>query len=330
MASLNNPVLKEVFAYLDSSFSQAKNSIIITIPGLGISHILKQYSTLNKVNYVDTPDSRSGLKNIIDIDFQKNLGSIEIIDKYYRAHRSISPKNTFVFVINTPNIIHSEDFQKSYFASHSYDYYYFRPWAESELSDFVSEQNLVLSTTQLSKLHQLSGGIVRLAKYLLFHLDLLNLEDFVQLKDSNEFIKLMHSTFETISFTPLELLTKLGLYKDGKFTSTIINWFFENKIFVLRQNFDIKLMPDLSFYENTKLSAQFLTKFEKDLLEFLLNHENIATRDQISETKWGKDSFEKFSDQAINKAISRLNEKLSSYEIKAINKVGYKLMAKNA
>ncbi len=68
MASSNNPKLKTLFKFLDESFEKKINSIVITFPGLGYSHILKQYSDKNKVNYIENLENQSGSMNIIDIE----------------------------------------------------------------------------------------------------------------------------------------------------------------------------------------------------------------------------------------------------------------------
>lgn len=74
---------------------------------------------------------------------------------------------------------------------------------------------------------------------------------------------------------------------------------------------------------NLSLSAK-----QYDLLsQFLLHQNEILTRDQIGEILWGKNSYEKYSDWAIDQMIHELREKLSPTghkdKLKTIRDKGY-------
>jgi DNA-binding response OmpR family regulator len=86
----------------------------------------------------------------------------------------------------------------------------------------------------------------------------------------------------------------------------------------------LKLNFDLSFEEDGVESQTKLTLAEKRILEELVKNEGQITREKIADFKWGEGSYDEFSDQAINKAVKRLNVKLTKYRLKAILGVGYK------
>lgn len=72
-----------------------------------------------------------------------------------------------------------------------------------------------------------------------------------------------------------------------------------------------------------------LTAQELNLLEYFTSHQNqIVSRDQISEILWGKLATTKYSDWAIDKAMSRLKNKIinnSKNKILTIKNAGYKM-----
>jgi DNA-binding response OmpR family regulator len=111
---------------------------------------------------------------------------------------------------------------------------------------------------------------------------------------------------------------------------------------------ELTLCPELSVHLTTLEFRQFLaSKFsqtfsykhinlnrlptaqEINLLNLFLEKENRpTTRDEVAETIWGKKWQEKYSDWAIDKAISRLRENLNSeiHKLITIKSLGYTLI----
>lgn len=324
MASSNNPKLKTLFKFLDKSFEKRINSIVVTFPGLGYSHILKQYSNKNKVNYIENVEDRSGSMNIIDIDLSHDENQILEIDSYFRKNRSINPKNTFVFVLNSPSLIHKLVYQSSTIARHVYQTYYFATWEKIEIKDFINEQDIKVSNDALEKIYSLSGGIPRIVKFLIFNKDCIN-KPISEYASKIELLKLINPTLKIFSTSRISDLEKLGIFYNQNFKSKIVEYFFDNGGYKLENFIDLEIFDDLSFSEKGSISDSRLTKFEKDFIGLLFSNNNVITRDKIAETKWGEESFDNFSDQAINQAVTRLNKKLKFYKIKSIPKVGYKM-----
>lgn len=75
-----------------------------------------------------------------------------------------------------------------------------------------------------------------------------------------------------------------------------------------------------------------LTRQEFELLSYLIKSPNkLHSRDEIAEALWGKDSFEKYSDWAIDQLMSKLRKKLTSLKVKdntlvTVRGRGYKLI----
>jgi len=68
------------------------------------------------------------------------------------------------------------------------------------------------------------------------------------------------------------------------------------------------------------------------LVGFLKNPKKIISRDEIAEILWGKKSFEKYSDWAIDQIISQLRKKLtqigvSTKNLQTIRGRGYRLIS---
>lgn len=56
------------------------------------------------------------------------------------------------------------------------------------------------------------------------------------------------------------------------------------------------------------------TRQEYEILRFLLNeHDKLKSRDEISQAMWGKESYDKYSDWAIDQVMSKLRKKLKDF-----------------
>ena len=85
----------------------------------------------------------------------------------------------------------------------------------------------------------------------------------------------------------------------------------------------IEIDFDLSIREDGQMSKEKLTEVEARILREMMQNEGKMTKDKVSEIKWGKAEFDEFSDQAINKTMRRINEKMTVYKITTIPKVGF-------
>jgi len=80
----------------------------------------------------------------------------------------------------------------------------------------------------------------------------------------------------------------------------------------LPQNLQRKTDGELSVKNSGEISD--LSKTQEKILEaFIQKKNNILLRDDIAQIIWGENSFDKFSDWAINKTVSRLRSKLIAH-----------------
>ena len=64
------------------------------------------------------------------------------------------------------------------------------------------------------------------------------------------------------------------------------------------------------------------------------NSDKLRSRDEIGDTLWGKESYEKYSDWAIDQLMSKLRKKLEKLGIKdrlaTVRGKGYKLLSQSS
>src|SRR3989344_1336354 len=121
-------------------------------------------------------------------------------------------------------------------------------------------------------------------------------------------------------------LKEINLKDSQVFKSELLKRYFE--LHPSRSLLDIKVNVDLSYSENGELSKARFIKVEKLIIEEALRSEGVVTKEKVADFKWGKGSYDEYSDQAIGKTVQRLNKKLLAYELLPIRNVGYKLVKK--
>jgi len=103
------------------------------------------------------------------------------------------------------------------------------------------------------------------------------------------------------------VLSKIGLIHDGTYASELFNeWIVKHK----------------TNYRPNSLTAQ-----EQLLFDYLeKNVGKIITKEKIAQIMWGKNWFEQYSEQAIDKIITRMRQKLKNYKITTIRKRGVRII----
>ena len=305
MSFYSQDLYKSLESALDTNRQMKSNLLIVTLPGLGISYFLKSYlkkKNDKSISYLHNADQKLNKYNILDLDFDNNPDALTIAENYFRS-ADIDQK--FALVINNPKLISTENFKSTYLAKHLYQTFYFTTRNLKDTEIFALEINHRLTTTRIKEIFASTGGIGKLIKFLAINPLATDFpEDLV--KD------IIHS----ISQTDPEILKKMNIDTSLPFLTNS------------PQKLNIKINFDLSFLENDILSEEKLTKEEKDILDFLLENKNEISREKVSDFKWGEGKYDEFSDQAINKSMRRLSDKLKYYEIETIPKVGYKIIPK--
>jgi len=196
---------------------------------------------------------------------------------------------------------------------------------EKETKLFARSLDSSITTKSIQKLYKLSGGIGRLLKYLILNSVSLTvkLEDLI---NSENFSSVLESTVSVVAKCREDDLEKIGIMKQGLFQSEIVETYF--KMNPKEKRLSIVIEKDLTFSEDGRSLVHKLTKTEKQVLAELIS-ESMISREKIADFKWGEGSYDEYSDQAINKTMQRLANKLREHVIIPIPKVGYKIKTKH-
>lgn len=307
----------EAFDKLKTILNQAKsrnyNLMLVSIPGTGLSHYLKQYQQENSVDMIYITDLNTATLssfNIIDISFLTNPSIFEDIDKLWL---SAKVDQKFAIVIDDPGWLRSEQSKKCQFLDRIYSTSFFPVHQESDIRQIAQEKNPEITFQQLTEVITNSAGLARLIKYISLK------ESFAPLwwLEDKQLHRLIHPTLISISHCNDEELSELGIKNSQLITDLLQK--------VLPHNFDIKITPALSILENDQDFHKKVSAIEKTLLEEMKKNEGMISKEKIAEIKWGENSYDSFSDQAIKKTMIRLSVKLRKYRIKSITKFGYQL-----
>lgn len=306
---------------MTKNIDTSANFLMVSVPGMGVSHYVKRLmerETKPDLAYINKAGQKLSGYNVLDLDFDKNEQALDAAVEYLKG-ADVNQK--FAVAVNTPFLLESEQYRKSYLASHIYGLYFFSARSREEVGVFVGDMDPSIGEAQVDKIYALSGGIGRFIKFFVFHLDLLD-KPVSRILGEADLQGVCLPTIRVVEQCKEEDLARLGLKRGGKWVSEVLGEHFARNPAAGR--FDIAVNDDLSVSEEGQVTSE-LSKFEADVLKMLLGGGGVVTKEQVAEVKWGKDSYDKFSDQAINKAMRRLDEKLIKYRIRAIPRHGFKL-----
>ena len=323
MGFYSQKLYQKLAAALNESIKKKANFLIVTLPGLGITYFVKKYLEKNKeVNYLNEADGDLAEYNILDLDFDKNEKALSIANEYFKKAK-LGQK--FALIINTPRLVETDEYQKSFAASHLYSTFYFQARERADANIFAREISPELKQKEIDLIYKYSGGIGRIIKYLSLAPQTLAKTP-KETASSPDFKRVINHTITILAQSSPPVLNKLGIIdKKGECISLLLAKYLQ--LYPLPAVIRIKINPDLSFEENEQGGTCKLTKTEAEVICHLLTSPAI-TREQVADFKWGKDGYDKFSDWAINQTISRLNNKLKHYQLKSIPKVGYQIVGK--
>lgn len=317
------PEYKNLEKELDRCVKLNINFLIVTFVGYSVSFYLKKIlDKKNKnITYINQDNQNLSRYNILDLDFCNNENALEIVEKYLR---SANLDQKFAVVINTPQILDTNEFKKSYIGTHFYSVYKFIKPSLEKTYAYAEHMNVKISRKQIQLLHNLSGGIGRLGKYLLTNPQLIDYTAETLAVDEN-IVKLINPIIDTYSKSTNSLLEEYGVKKDGHFTSEIIDKYIDKH--PSEKVLEISISPDLILIENNTESNK-LNSVEAPIIKYIISNKGFIEKEKIAEIKWGEGSYDKYSDQAIVKTIRRLNKKMKFYKFATISRVGYKLEEK--
>jgi hypothetical protein len=294
--------------WLVDAKSKNINVTIVSLPGIGLSHYLKVYSQENNqdVSYITDINSLPSLKsqNIIDISFHQSPDIYESIDKVVLAS-DVNQK--FIIVIDDPSWLRSAHKDNCRFLSRVYRTEFFPTHAPEDIKAMSLEINPKLSPAQLKEIVDQSCGLARLIKYLSLNSPL----------DDNLKI-ITQPLISVLSKCTDEEITKFGIQ-----LSPLITKLLKEQYSI--SGYKISINNDYSVTEGDCKFSNILSLPERDILQFIIDNQGKISKDKIAEIKWGSDSYDSYSDQAIRKTVVRLSSKLKKYRIRPISKVEYRL-----
>lgn len=142
-------------------------------------------------------------------------------------------------------------------------------------------------------------------------------------EDDSQLQLILRPLVEAVLRCNEEELGKLGIIGQGKWRSQILEKLVDRE----RKNvINLIVNPDLTINEDSKINENRFTAVEKAVLEEMLRNNGMVNKEKVAEAKWGENSYDSFSDQAINKTMRRLSSKLKKYRVSSLTGVGYKLV----
>ena len=313
--SQNNPqttTRSQVANQILETINKKSHCLILSFSGNGCGYFLENLLIKNKVNFafinLDSPSSNLNTINIVTI-YPNQL--IENINKIDTLFSSASADQKFIIVSEYPSLLTNQSYSKSKFSKHIYKHFYLPTLDPTETKQMIASLNPNL-ISQAAKIYTLTGGISRLVKQ--YCIDSQSITN-----------QILDSIYTSINHSPSQTLQLLKLTKHGStFSSSLLDQYIKDRT---QETANIQINPDLTIQEDHQPNQNTFTKSEIDILSTLLNNQ-IVDRDNIALVKWGNLADEKYSDEAINKSISRLNSKLNFHLIQSIPKLGYKLTKK--
>ncbi|TSC85292.1 MAG: hypothetical protein G01um101416_958 [Microgenomates group bacterium Gr01-1014_16] len=307
---------KKLVAALDEARRLKSNLLIVSLPGMGASYYLKKYLEKGKPGkYISEAEQDLEESNILDLDFDTNGKALVQVDEYLKR---AGAEQKFAVVINMPQILEASRFLESYLGRHAYKTYYFGLPGEEVVLQMAKYMNVGLSKVQKEKILSLTGGVGRWVKFLLGHLDLLDKPDEMMMSD--ELWRVVEPTVKVVSRCSHEVLEKLGLGSD---MPELVKMF-ANKSEGSGE-VDVVVGRDLVLSESGEPGVRAL-KIEADILNLMLGNNGVVEKEKVADLKWGEGTYDKFSDQAINKTMRRLDKKLKAHRIETISGYGFKLV----
>ena len=260
--------------------------------------------------------------NFLNMDFNNASLALNEADSYL-LHSNVDQK--LAVVINNLGVLNSEIFRKSVLSRRYYTDVYIKNMDLERAKILAVDCNVKVSDKVMSEILEKTGGIAILTKYFVLNLDKLNL-DYSELLEDAVFKNMLWFICEHIAVCNQSHLVEFGIKCEGEFTGSIIREYFKRNQFVL--TFDISMDEDGHFREFGLENQNIFLKIERNIILKANDNKGMVTKEEISDIKWGKDSYDEYSDQAIKKTIQRINKKLEKHVFVAIPTIGYRLTSK--
>ena len=320
---MDHPQYKELARNIVDAAKGKYNLVLVSLPGSGATFFVKKMvesGLVHGMSYVCEDGQELSEFNVLDFDFNKNSKALEIVDSYVKQ---AGTNQKFLIIINTPEILKIPKYLDSVISNRVFEYIYMPQMDEYRATILATNSSVDFNENLISRIVYKTGGIARLVKYFLIHQDQIDF-DLVKLMELGEFKAVFEPTIRSTRQCDTRTLEKLEVVKAGNYVSPLLDQYFEKNP-KTNISFD---SGGVVFEDGKKLAEKFL-KHEIEMLKATLENEGVLTKEKISDIRWGENSYEKFSDQAIKKIILRINKKLEKYVFEAVPTIGYKLVLRN-
>lgn len=265
-------------------------------------------------------------KKLLEQEYPKLMGKIVDdlpVGDIDRLFTETKTQGKYLILCSQPHIWGSDQVKNSYFIRHIYKIYYLKP-STDDISELVYRLKSKINKQQVQTVKLWTDGIVRLAKYLILNSHLLKMP-LAQAAGDNELKLICEDLVQETIKTPVDVLEKVGIVENGKVRAELLRVMVAGYKPGLQMG-QIVVEADLRVTEDGQTGTETLTREEVKIIRFLCEGKGIISREEIANIKWGETAgYDRFSDQAINKQINRLNKKLKFYQLKAVRGMGYKL-----
>jgi hypothetical protein len=300
---------------IDNSLTTKSNLLIVTLPGLGATHLFQNYLNNHpdcNINYLNSANQLISDKyNFLDLDLE------QVINYFQQS----TTQQKFAVVVNQPYLLDSSVYIESTLPKRFHKIFYLGAYNLADTVKFIEFTNPKINQQDSEKIYKLSSGIPRLTKFFCVNPELIT-QDIKEIISNPLLENILNPTILAISKTNQDLLTKLNIDLHNPLISHYLN--------KTTSPLNIKINFDLTFVENNVLNPNPINKIESQILNYLIQNNGSITREKIAELKWGQDSYDSFSDLAITKTMRRLRHKLKVYSLKPVPKTGYVITRKNA
>lgn len=317
---------KSFMNYLVSQFLSLKD-----IPGINVKNLEKHIingnmnlAIIELKNIVNSLPPRNIIAMFIyDIDdyTDKYPGFIKSFQKLQKQIWSINTPLVFCFT-GEPAMLNNVEIGLSQILPHQKTFYHqLFDKEEMDYSRYRLEkiQNLVLPDDVYEKICSLAGGHYFLYKIIAMEyingMKNLNIETIKGNRNINEILKrtqkAINDCIEQNEKVGKEILDKMKVLQDGNYVSPLLPIELNKEEMQNNKNFN-------------NLSGQELIVFEY----LKKNNKRIVLKEEIAKLIWGKDWVDNYSEQAIDKTISRIKKQLkgSEFKVAVLRNRGIKLI----
>lgn len=306
-------------ALMSQAIKTGNGAVVVGLPGMGVSHFLEIFAKQIKLPLTDGSSEVAGEVVILNPDFLGNSGAIErVVSVYQKA--GIGQK--IILGVNAPAVLYSSELSSPQISSRWYGTYWLETRDKGDLILLAEELSVKLTTSELEKLEEVTGGVARFAKYFILNKEKME-KNAVELWEDSDWRRMIKPFLVEAKKCKTEWLVKMGLVDENWIwkSAYLSTWMKEEK-----GSLAVGVEGDVWLVElGEKITT--LMPFEAKIIRYLIDHDGVIEKDKIAELKWGNVG-EGVSDQAIAKSMQRLGGKFRHHVLRPIPKIGYQLRLK--